>query len=193
MHRPENIKKLYIKYMVSIRCKMVVIAELESLGLHYVTVELGEVEIDETISKVQREALAIALKRSGFELMDDKKAILIERIKQVIIEAIHYSDEALRINWSDHLTEKLHYDYTYLANLFSEVESTTIQHFIIKHKIERVKELLVYDELSLTEIAYKLHYSGVASLSNQFRKITGLTPTFFKSIKHKRMGGLENV
>jgi AraC-like DNA-binding protein len=179
--------------MVSIRCKMVVIAELENLNLHYVTVELGEVEIDETITKTQRESLAIALKRSGFELMDDHKAILIEKIKQVIIEAIHYSDEALRINWSDHLTEKLRYDYTYLANLFSEVESTTIQHFIIKHKIERVKELLVYDELSLTEIAYKLHYSSVASLSNQFRKITGLTPTFFKSIKHKRMDGLENV
>ncbi len=193
MQRPENIHKLYIKYMVSIRCKMVVIAELENLGLSYSSVELGEVVVNETLSQDQREALAIALKRSGFELMDDKRAILVEKIKQVIVEAIHYSDEALRINWSDHLTEKLNYDYTYLANLFSEVESTTIQQFILKHKIERAKELLVYDELSLTEISYRLHYSSVAALSNQFKKITGLTPTFFRNIKHKRMGGLENV
>ncbi len=185
--------KLYIKYMVSIRCKMVVIAELENLGLPYATVELGEVEIPGTISQMQRNELTNALKRSGLELMDDKKAILIERIKQVIVETIHYSDEALRVNFSDHLAEKLNYDYTYLANLFSEVEGTTIEQFIIKHKIERAKELLIYDELSLTEISYMLHYSSVAALSNQFKKITGLTPTFFKNIKHKRMGGLENV
>ncbi len=185
--------KLYVKYMVSIRCKMVVIAELETLGLPYTTVDLGEVEIPGTMSLKQRTELARALKRSGLELMDDKKAILIERIKQVIIETIHYTDEELRINWSDLLTEKLNYDYTYLANIFSEVESTTIEQFIIKHKIERAKELLVYDELSLTEISYRLHYSSVAALSNQFKKITGLTPTFFKNIKHKRMGGLESV
>jgi AraC-like DNA-binding protein len=185
--------KLYIKYMVSIRCKMVVVSELEKLGLHFITVELGEIEINEIISQEQRQQLALALKRWGLELMDDKKAILIERIKNVIVETIHYTDEAQKINFSDHLTEKLGYDYTYLASLFSEVESTTIDHFIVKHKIERVKELLVYDELSLTEIAYKLHYSSVGALSNQFRKITGLTPTFFKQIKNKRMGGLENV
>ncbi len=185
--------KLYVKYMVSIRCKMVVIAELERLEINFTTVDLGEVEVPGTISRTQIESLTSALKRSGLELMEDKKAILIEKIKQVIIETIHYSDEALRINFSDHLTEKLSYDYTYLANLFSEVESTTIEHFIIKHKIERVKELLLYDELSLTEISYKLHYSSVAALSNQFRKITGLTPTFFKHIKRKRMGGLDNV
>ncbi len=185
--------KLYVKYMVSIRCKMVVISELETLGLPYTSVDLGEVEIPGTISQAQRMELARVLKRSGLELMDDKKAILIEKIKQVIIESIHYSDEALRINWSNHLTEKLKYDYTYLANMFSEVEGTTIEQFIIKHKIERAKELLIYDELSLTEISYRLHYSSVAALSNQFKKITGLTPTFFKNIKHKRMGGLENV
>lgn len=179
--------------MVSIRCKLVVTAELERLGLHYSSVELGEVEIDETLYPAQREALANALKRSGLELMDDKKAILIERIKQVIIERVHYSEEALRVNFSNYLSEKLNYDYTYLANLFSEVEGTTIEHFIIKHKIERVKELLIYDELSLTEISYKLHYSSVGALSNQFKKVTGLTPSFFKQIKHKRMGGLENV
>jgi AraC-like DNA-binding protein len=185
--------KIYVKYMVSIRCKMVVKAELENLGLHYTTVELGEVDIEETLSQAQREALTSALKRSGLELMDDKKAILIEKIKQVIIETIHYTEEALRVNFSNHLSEKLNYDYTYLANLFSEVEGTTIEHFIIKHKIERVKELLIYDELSLTEISYKLHYSSVAALSNQFKKVTGLTPSFFKHIKHKRMAGLENV
>jgi AraC-like DNA-binding protein len=182
-----------VRYMVSIRCKMVVIAELEHLGLHYKTVDLGEVILEETISPEQRQKLGIALKRSGLELMEDHNAILIEKIKAVIVEAIHYTDEALRVNFSDHLTEKLNYDYTYLANLFSEVEGTTIQQFIMKHKIERVKELLVYDELSLTEIAYKLHYSSVQNLSNQFRKITGLTPTFFKNIKRKRLGGLENV
>jgi len=172
---------------------MVVIAELEKLGLHFTSVDLGEVEIREILSQEQKEKLALALKRWGLELMDDKKAILIERIKNVIVEMIHYTDEALKVNFSDHLTEKLGYDYTYLANLFSEVEVTTIDHFILKHKIERVKELLVYDELSLTEISHKLHYSSVAALSNQFKKITGLTPTFFKQIKNKRMGGLENV
>lgn len=167
--------------------------ELERLGLHHTVVDLGEVDVKESITNEQREKLALALKRSGLELMDDKKSMLIERIKNVIIEVIHYSDEALRVNFSDHLSEKLKYDYTYLANLFSEVESTTIEHFIIKHKIERVKELLIYDELNLTEIAYKLHYSSVAHLSNQFKKVTGLTPTFFKHLKHKRLGGLENV
>lgn len=179
--------------MVSIRCKLIVKTELERLGLPHGIVDLGEVEIAEGITREQREKLAAALKKTGLELMDDKKAILIERIKNVVIESIHYSDEALKVNFSDHLSEKLNYDYTYLANLFSEVESITIEHFIIKHKIERVKELLVYDELSLTEIAYKLHYSSVAHLSNQFKKVTGLTPTFFKNLKHKRLGGLENV
>jgi len=172
---------------------MMVKDELERLGLHHTVVDLGEVEIKENITSEQREKLTIALKRSGLELMDDKKAMLIEKIKNVIVEAIHYSDEALRVNFSDHLSEKLHYDYTYLANLFSEVESTTIEHFIIKHKIERVKELLIYDELNLTEIAYKLHYSSVAHLSNQFKKVTGLTPTFYKHLKSKRLDGLENV
>ncbi|MEP7234196.1 MAG: helix-turn-helix domain-containing protein [Ignavibacteriota bacterium] len=185
--------KLYIKYMVSIRCKLMVKAELEQLGLHYSIVDLGEVEISETISAVQRKQLAIGLKRSGLELMDDKKAILIQKIKNLIVETIHYTDEELKINFSDYLSEKLNYNYTYLSNLFSEVESITIEHFIIKHKIERVKELLVYDELTLTEIAFRLHYSSVAHLSNQFKKITGLTPTFFKELKLKRLGGLENV
>ena len=172
---------------------MLVKSELDKLGLHYSSVELGGADIKESLSSKQLFQLAEELKKSGLELMDDKKSILIERIKNVIVEQIHYTDEALRVNFSDFLSEKLGYDYTYLANLFSEVESTTIEHFIIKHKIERVKELLVYDELTLTEIAYRLHYSSVAHLSNQFKKVTGLTPTFFKHLKSKRLEGIENV
>ena len=179
--------------MVSIRCKMIVKAELEKLGIHYAVVDLGKADIKENISADQRKHLALALKKSGLELMDDKKAILIERIKNVIIEAIHYSNEALRVNFSEHLSEKLNYDYTYLSNLFSEVESITIEHSIIRHKIKRVKELLVYDELTLTEIAFKLSYSSVAHLSTQFKKVTGLTPSYFKHLKHKRLDGLENL
>ena len=185
--------KLYIKNMVSIRCKLVVKAELDNLGIRYTNVELGEVTIPEAISPSQREQLSNALKRWGLQLMCDHKAILVERIKNVIIEAIHYSDEPLRVNFSDYLSEKLNHNYTYLANLFSEVQGTTIEHFIIKHKIERVKELMVYDGLSLSEVSYKLHYSSVAHLSNQFKKTTGLTPTYFKHIKHKRLQSLENV
>ena len=185
--------KLYIKYMVSIRCKMVVKAELEKLGLDYGTVELGEVEVKGPISEPQRKQIKAGLLKSGLELMDDKKAVLIEKIKNVIVELIHYSDELPKTNFSDFLTEKLQYDYTYMANLFSEVQGTTIQQYIILHKIEKVKELLVYDELNLTEIAYKLHYSSVAHLSNQFKKITGLTPTHFKKLGYKRRRKLEDL
>jgi AraC-like DNA-binding protein len=172
---------------------MIVKAELEKLGLLYGAVELGEAEIRETLSEKQREQIKAALLKSGLELMDDKKSILIEKIKNVIVELIHYSEELPKTNFSDFLSEKLHYDYTYLANLFSEVQGTTIQQYIILHKIERVKELLVYDELNLTEIAYKLHYSSVAHLSNQFKKITGLTPTHFKELRNKRRKMLENL
>src|SRR4030095_7334411 len=185
--------KLYIKNMVSIRCKMVVKSELDKIGLHYTTVELGEADIIENITAEQLEQVKIALLKSGLELMDDKKSMLIEKIKNVIVELIHYSDEPLKVNFSDFLSKKLNYDYTYLSNLFSEVQGTTIEQFIIAHKIERVKELLVYDELSLTEIAYKPHYSSVAHLSNQFKKVTGLTPSHFKKIKQKRRNTLENL
>jgi AraC-like DNA-binding protein len=137
--------------------------------------------------------LNIALKKSGIELMDDKKAILIEKIKITIIELVHYSEELLKINFSDYLSQKLHYDYTYLANLFSESQGLTIEHFLIVHKIERVKELLVYDELNISEIAWKMGYSSVAHLSNQFRKITGLSPSFFKKLKDKKMKALEDI
>ena len=185
--------KIYIKYMVTIRCKMVVKSELEKLGLHYTTVDLGEAEVREEVTPAQMEHLRIGLKKSGLELMDDKKSILVEKIKAVIIELVHYNDEQLKINLSDYLTEKLNHNYTYLANLFSEVKGITIEQFYLGHKIEKVKELLVYDELNLTEIAYRLHYSSVAHLSNQFKNMTGLTPSHFKSLRHKRRQTLENM
>lgn len=167
--------------------------ELKKLGLHYTTVELGEVEIMEDISAEQQDQFKIALLKSGLELMDDKKSVLIEKIKNVIVELVHYSEEPLAINFSDHLSQKLNHNYTYLANLFSEVQGTTIEKFIIAHKIERVKELLVYNELNLTEIAYLMHYSSVAHLSAQFKKVTGLTPSHFKQLRDKRLNMLENL
>jgi len=179
--------------MVCIRCKMVVKAELAKLGLHYNTVELGEADIKESITPEQHDLFKAGLLKFGLELMDDKKSMLIEKIKNVIIELVHYSEEPLTINFSVYLSQKLHYDYTYLANLFSEVQGTTIEKFLIIHKIERVKELLVYDELNLTEIAYLMHYSSVAHLSTQFKKITGLTTTHFKKLKDKRRSMLEDV
>ncbi len=185
--------KLYIKYMVSLRCKMMVKEELKKLGLHYVIVDLGMVEILEDISLKQRQELKNNLLKSGLELLDDKRSILIEKIKTAIIDMIHNTDELPSVNYSNYLSEKLGYDYTYLANIFSEVKGTTIQHFIILHKIERVKELLLYNELNLTEISYKLHYSSVAHLSNQFKKITGLSPSFFKKLRQKRNSTLENM
>ena len=179
--------------MVCIRCKMLVKSELEKLGLHYISVELGEVEIMENISGEKLNQFDEGLRKSGLELMDDKKSMLIEKIKNCIVELVHYSDEQIKVNLSDYLNEKLNHDYTYLANLFSEVQGTTIEKFFIAHKIEKAKELLVYDELNLTEIADKLHYSSVAHLSNQFKKITGLTPSHFKNLKHKRRIALEDV
>ena len=166
---------------------------LKELGLHFIVVDLGEVEIMENISEEQRRQLAIAPFSSGLELMDDKRAILIEKIKNAIVEMVHYSDEFIKINFSDYLSEKLNHDYTYLANLFSEVQGTTIEHFIISHKIERIKELIIYDELNITEIAWKLNYSSVAHLSNQFKKVTGLSPSHFKQLKTKRRNPIEEI
>ena len=172
---------------------MVVKAELEKLGLHYIVVELGEAEIMESISEEQHDLFKEALLKSGLELLDNKKSVLIQKIKNVIIELIHYSEEPLAINFSDHLSQKLNHNYTYLANLFSEVQGTTIEQFIIAHKIERVKEILVYNELNLTEIAYLMHYSSVAHLSAQFKKVTGLTPSHFRQLREKRRDMLENL
>ena len=179
--------------MVSIRCKMVVESELEKLGLKYYTVDLGEVVVDGDVAAEDRRALKIALAKSGLELMDDKRAMLIEKIKNVIVEMVHYEEELPKTKYSDYITAKLDYDYTYLANLFSEATGITIEQYIITHKIERVKELLLYDELNLTEISYKLNYSSVAHLSTQFKKVTGLTPSYFKKLKLKRRLTLENL
>lgn len=179
--------------MVSIRCKMLVKAELDKLGLHYGAIDLGEVEISELLMPEQLLPLKTALLRAGLELMDDKKAILIERIKSVIVEMVHYEEEMPTVKNSVYISEKLHHDYTYLANLFSEATGTTIEQYIILHKIEKVKELLLYNELNLTEISYKLNYSSVAHLSNQFKKITGLTPSFFKQLKQKKRTTLEDL
>jgi AraC-like DNA-binding protein len=179
--------------MVSIRCIMAVKAELKNLGLHFIVVDLGEVEIMEDLTDRQLAELNTALLNCGLELMDDKKAILIEKIKNVITDMIHHSDEAMKLNYSDYIAEKLNYDYTYLSNIFSEIKGITIQQFIIVHKIERVKELLIYDELNLTEISYKLRYSSVAHLSNQFKKITGLSPSHFKKLKDKKRRPLEEI
>ncbi len=179
--------------MVSVRCKMMAKAALEKFGLHHLRVELGEVEIMEQITDEQRNQLNSELLKSGLELMDDHRTILIERIKNIIVEMVHYSEEYPKINFSNYLSDKLNHDYTYLSNLFSEVAGITIEHYVIAQKIERVKELLIYDELNLTEISYKLNYSSVAHLSNQFKKVTGLTPTFFKHLKDKKLQSLDEV
>lgn len=178
--------------MVSLRCKMMVKEELKKLGIQYISVDLGDVVIMEDINEEQRNQLKIALLKSGLELMDDQKAMLIERIKNVVVEMVHYASELPKKNFSAYLADKLNYDYTYLANLFSETTGVTIEHFIIAHKIEKVKELLLYDELNLTQISYQLNYSSIAHLSNQFKKVTGLTPTFYKKLKQKR-NNLEEV
>ncbi|OFZ08191.1 MAG: AraC family transcriptional regulator [Bacteroidetes bacterium RIFCSPHIGHO2_02_FULL_44_7] len=179
--------------MVSKRCKMAVKEELQKLGLHFVVVDLGEVEVMEDLTSEQRIQLNLGLRRSGLELMDDKRSVLIEKIVNVIIEMIHHTDESPKVNYSDYLSEKLGYDYTYMSNVFSEVKGITIQQFIIVNKIERVKEYLIYDELNLTEISYKLHYSSVAHLSNQFKKVTGLTPSNYKQLKDKKRSAIEDI
>ena len=186
--------KLYIKYMVSLRCKMLVKEELNKLGIKFQGVDLGMVDIFEDLNQEQHDILKVNLLKSGLELLDNKRSILIEKIKSVIIEMIHYSDEVPRVNYSDYISEKLDYNYNHLASLFSEINGTTIANYIIINKIERVKELLLYDELSLTEISLMMEYSSVAHLSHQFKKITGLTPTYFKKIKkHKKRIMLEEL
>lgn len=179
--------------MVSLRCKLMVKTVLETLNIPYKSIDLGVVELIDVLSTEKTQQLKDSLSVSGLEFLDDKKSILIEKIKNVIIDMIHYSDELPIVNYSEFISKKLNYDYTYLANMFSEVQAITIQQFIIIHKIERAKELLLYDELNLTEISYKLHYSSVAHLSAQFKKVTGLTPTFFKKIARKKRVELENV
>ena len=185
--------KIYIRYMVSLRCKLMVQQELEKLKLGYTSINLGTIELRDNINDIKKEELRFNLAVSGLELIDDKKSILIDKIKNVIVEMIHYNEEMPKVNYSDYIAKELNYDYKYLSNLFSEVKGITIQHFIIKHKIERAKELILYNELNLTEIAYKLHYSSVAHLSYQFKKVTGHTPSYFKKLGLKRKQNLENL
>jgi AraC-like DNA-binding protein len=185
--------KLYIKFMVSLRCKMLVKQELKNLGIHYSSVDLGLVEIIGEITEDKRNKLKAALLKSGLELMDNKKSILIEKIKIIITKMIHYNEELPKVKYSEYISNKMGYDYTYLANVFSEIEGITIEHYIIAHKIEKVKELLIYDELNLSEISYSMNYSSVSHLSTQFKKVTGLTPTYFKNLKDKRRINLEKV
>ena len=179
--------------MVSNRCKIAVRDELKKLGLHFIVVDLGEVEIMENLTFDKREMLKRGLLDSGLELMDDKKAILIEKIKNIIIEMIHHSEEIIKVNFSDFLSDKLNHNYTYLANLFSEVQGTTIEQYIISNKVERIKELMIYDEHNITEIAWKMGYSSVAHLSSQFKKVTGLSPSHFKKMKDKRRNSIEDI
>jgi len=172
---------------------MVVRSELEKLGVHFNTVELGEVEVMEDLTPEQLERLDVGLKKTGLQLMDDKRSILVEKIKHIIIELVHYTEDQIKINLSDYISEKLNHEYSYLSSLFSEVKGTTIENYFLAHKIERVKELIVYDELNLSEIAALMHYSSVAHLSNQFKKMTGLTPSHFKNLKHKRRKSLGDL
>ena len=172
---------------------MIVQMELEKLGIPFLTIDIGMVELKTELTSQQHDELQTDLKKVGLELLDDKKSILIDKIKNVIIEMIHYNEEVPKVNYSFYISEKLGYDYTYLSNIFSEVKGITIQQLIIFHKIERVKELMLYDELNLTEISYRLNYSSVSHLSNQFKKITGLTPSFFKQMKKIRTEKHENV
>ena len=185
--------KLYIKNMVSNTCRLVVKDALNKLNLHYIMVNLGEAEIMENISKKQREELKETLLKMGLELMNDNRTILIEKVKNTIVEMVHFADDMIKVNFSDYLSRKLDYDYTYLSNLFSEMQGTNIQHFILLHKAERVKELITYNELTISEIAYKMNYSSVAHLSNQFKKITGFSPSHFKQLRVKRRSVIESI
>ncbi|MFN0048806.1 MAG: helix-turn-helix domain-containing protein, partial [Cytophagales bacterium] len=188
-----NNMRLYIKHMVSLRCKMIVKQQLNKLGIKCSSLDLGSVEISEAITEYQHDHLQINLQKLGLELLDSKENILTEKIKNVIVDMIHFCDKLPGTNYSDYISKKLDYNYPYLANVFSKNRGGTIEQFIISHKIEKVKELLLYNELNLTEIAFKLHYSSVAHLSNQFKKVTGLSPCFYKQSKEKRTCNLENV
>lgn len=184
---------LYIKNMVCNRCKMVVKAALEQLNLNASSISLGEVTLDNELTGEVKQQLEAALQDVGFELIDDRKSRIIERIKTLIIELVHQNDGDLKINLSRFLSEQLHHDYNYISHLFSEVEGTTIEQYFIAQKVERVKELLVYDELTLSEISFRLNYSSVAHLSNQFKKVTGLTPSHFKKIRTEKRKPLDEV
>ncbi len=179
--------------MVSNRCKMVVRTALKDLGVHFVMLELGEVEIMERLTGQQRDILKITLEDAGLELIDDKRSILIEKIKSAIIDMVHHTEEIVKVNISTFLGEKLNHDYTYLANIFSQVQGISIEQFIILHKVEKIKEFLMYGELNISEISYKMNYSSTAHLSTQFKKVTGFTPTQFKQLKDKRRQSIDQI
>lgn len=175
--------KLYIKNMVCGRCERAVRFEFEKMTLPVISIKLGEVELSRELVGDERQKLAKSLKELGFELLEDKVSKTIEQIKNLIIQLVHYQKNPLKTNLSTHLSEKVRQDYSVISKLFSDVEGVTIEHYFIAQKIEKAKELLVYDELTLSEIAHALHYSNVAHLSNQFKKVTGFTPTQFKKTK----------
>jgi len=181
--------------MVSNRCKIAVKEVLKKLELHFVIIDLGEVDIMEDLSVEQKDQLRTDLLSLGFELMEDKKSILIERIKNTIVEMVYNapSDDTIKTNFSDYLSDKLNHDYTYLSNIFSAVHGSTIEQFIIALKIERIKEFIIYDELTITEIAWKMNYSSVAHLSNQFKKHTGMSPSYFKKLKDKKRSSIDDI
>lgn len=186
---------LFVKNMVCNRCIMAVRNTMDSIGLKYLNVNLGEIEIDESsVTENKLAVLQTKLNEIGFEIIDDKKARIIEQIKKIIIQEIHHSNNIeLKLNWSVFLSDKLNYEYNYLSSLFSSVEGITIEHYIIKQKVEKVKELIVYDELNISEIAYKLAYSSVAHLSSQFKKITGLSPSEFKKSHIKTRNTIDKL
>lgn len=185
--------KLFIQNMVSLRCKLLVKSELDKLCIPYISIELGEIRLKNPLSDELKQILKESLQLSGLELMYDKKAILIEKIINIVIETIHYSDELPTIKFSNILCEKLEHNYHYLAEIFSKTKGITLEHFIILHKVEKIKELIIYGELNLTEISYKMHYSSVSHLCKQFKKVTGLTPTFFKNLALRERKNLEDL
>lgn len=185
--------QLFIQNMVSLRCKMMVRSEMEKLGLAYSSIELGEVSLPNPITTDERQQLKCALHKSKLELMDDKKAMLIEKIINIIVEMVHYTNEIPQVNFSTYLSDKIGQDYHKLADIFSKTKGVTIEHFIILHKVERIKELIIYDELNFTEISYKMYYSSVAHLSKQFKQVTGLTPSFFKAMSVRKRTNLEDL
>ena len=185
--------KIYIKNMVSNSCRFVVKNAFDKINVPYIRINLGEVEVKKNISKKQRENLKVALQKMGLELMNDRRIILIEKVKNTIVEMVHHADDMVKVKFSDYLSHKLNYDYTYLSNLFTEVQGINIQNFILLHKAERIKELISYDELTISEIAYKMNYSSVAHLSNQFKKVTGFSPTYFKHLKVRSRNVIETI
>lgn len=179
--------------MVSLRCKLLVKSELDKLGIAYKSVELGEIQLVEPITESIKRLLKEALHQSGLELMHNKKAILVEKIINIIVEMVHYTEEYPMVNFSTFLSEKMQQDYHKMAEIFSQTKGVTIEHFIILYKVEKIKELIIYDELNLTEISYKMHYSSPAHLSKQFKQVTGLTPSFFKSLANRKRNNLEDL